>query len=335
VAGVRNKGLVMNLSRRHFLNLSASAAALPVVSRTAWAQAFPARPVRMIVGFAAGGPTDIVARLMGQRLSERLGQPFIIENRPGAAGNIATEAALKAAPDGYTLLFVSASNAVNVTLYDKVDFSFIRDIAPVAGIIRAPFVMEVNPTVPAKTVPELIAYAKSNPGKLNFASGGNGSSQHLSGELFKMMTGVEMVHVPYRGSAPAVTDLIGGQVQVMFDNVVSSIGHIRAGTLRALAVTDAARSEILPDVPTTGEFLPGYEATAWAGLVAPKNTPVEIVSVLNQEINTALDDPKMKVRLADLGGTALAGSPADFGKFLAAETDKWGKVVRFANLKAD
>lgn len=289
----------------------------------------------MIVGFAAGGPTDIVARLMGQWLSEGLGQPFIIENRPGAAGNIATEAALKAPPDGHTLLFVSASNAVNVTLYEKVDFNFIRDIAPVAGIIRAPFVMEVNPRVPAKTVPELIAYAKSNPDKLNFASGGNGSSQHLSGELFKMITGVEMVHVPYRGSAPAVTDLIGGQVQVMFDNVVSSIGYIRAGTLRALAVTDAARSEILPDVPTIGDFLPGYEATAWAGLVAPKNTPVEFVGVLNKQINRALADPKMKVRLADLGGTALAGSSADFGKFLAAETEKWGKVVKFANVKPE
>jgi tripartite-type tricarboxylate transporter receptor subunit TctC len=325
----------MQLSRRKFFNLSVSAAALSFASRAGWAQAYPVRPVRMIVGFAAGGPTDIVARLMGQWLSEGLGQPFIIENRPGAAGNIATEAALKAPPDGHTLLFVSASNAVNVTLYEKVDFNFIRDIAPVAGIIRAPFVMEVNPRVPAKTVPELIAYAKSNPDKLNFASGGNGSSQHLSGELFKMITGVEMVHVPYRGSAPAVTDLIGGQVQVMFDNVVSSIGYIRAGTLRALAVTDAARSEILPDVPTIGDFLPGYEATAWAGLVAPKNTPVEFVGVLNKQINRALADPKMKVRLADLGGTALAGSSADFGKFLAAETEKWGKVVKFANVKPE
>jgi tripartite-type tricarboxylate transporter receptor subunit TctC len=325
----------MKLSRRNFLHLAAGAAALPIVSRSAWAQAYPARPVRMIVGFAAGGPTDIVARLMGQWLSERLGQPFVIENRHGAAGNIATEAALKASPDGYTLLFVSASNAVNVTLYEKVDFNFIRDSTPVAGIIRAPFVMEVNPSVPAKSVPEFIAYAKTNPGKLNYASGGNGSSQHLSGELFKMMTGVDMVHVPYRGAAPAVTDLIGGQVQVMFDNVVSSIGYIRAGTLRALAVTDAVRSEILPDVPTTGDFLPGYEATAWAGLVAPKNTPVEIVDTLNKEINLALADPKMKGRLAELGGTALAGSPTDFGKFLAAETEKWGKVIKFAGIKPD
>ncbi len=287
----------------------------------------------MIVGFAAGGPTDIVARLMGQWLSERLGQPFIIENRAGAAGNIATEAALKAPPDGYTLLFVSPSHAVNVTLYEKVNFDFIRDFAPVAGLVRAPFVMEVNLAVPAKTVPEFIAYAKANPGKVNFASGGNGSSQHLSGELFKMMTGVDMVHVPYRGAAPAATDLMGGQVQVMFDNLVSSIGHIQSGKLRALAVTSSVRSEALPDVPVIGDSVPGYESTAWTGIGAPRGTPAEIVDKLNKEINLALADTKIKARLADLGSTVLAGSPADFRTFLAAEIEKWAKVVKFAGLK--
>jgi tripartite-type tricarboxylate transporter receptor subunit TctC len=291
--------------------------------------------VRIVVGFAPGGTTDILARLMGQWLSERLGQPFIIENRPGAGTNIATEAVVKAASDGYTLLMVSPPNAINATLYDKLNFNFLRDIAAVASVARVPNVMEVNPSVPAKTVDEFIAYAKANPGKISFASAGIGSSQHVSGELFKMMAGVDMIHVPYRGGAPALTDLIGGQVQVMFDNVSSSIEHIRAGKLRPLAVTTATRAEALPDIPTIGNFLPGYDASVVNGFGAPKNTPVDIVDRLNKEINAALTDAKIKARLADLGSTPLPASAANYAKLLADETEKWGMVVKFAGIKPE
>jgi tripartite-type tricarboxylate transporter receptor subunit TctC len=325
----------MKLLRRQFLHLAAGAAVLPAVSRLAWAQSYPTRPVRIIVGFPAGGPTDIVARLMAQWLSERLGQQFVIENRPGAASNIGTEAALKAPPDGYTLLQVTSTNAVNVTFYENLSFNFASDIAPVAGIIRVPFVMELNPSVPANTVPEFIAYAKANPGKINMASGGTGTSIHVTGELFKMMAGVNLVHVPYHGSAPALTDMISGQVQVMFDVLTSSLQHIRSGALRALAVTTATRSEALPDLPTVGDFLPGYEASAWYGVAAPKNTPSEIVAELNMEINAGLADSKLRARLADLGGTVIPGSPADFGKLIAEEIEKWGKVVRFSGAKPE
>ncbi len=325
----------MKLPRRKFLHLAAGAAGLPAISRFAWAQTYPSRPVRIIVGFPAGGSTDIIARLMGQSLSERLGQPFIIENRPGAGSNIAVEAVVRAPPDGHTLLLIFSANAINATLYDKLNFNFIRDIAPVAGIVRVPHVMEVNPLVPAKTVPEFIAYAKANPGKLNMASGGNGTPAHVSGELFKMMTGVNMLHVPYRGAGPALTDLLGGQVQIEFDNMASSIEHIRAGKLRALAVTTATRSDALPDIPALGDFVPGYEASAFFGVGAPKDTPAEIINKLNQEINAALADPKMKARLADLGGMTIAGSPADFGKLIVADTEKWGKVVKFSGAKPD
>jgi tripartite-type tricarboxylate transporter receptor subunit TctC len=325
----------MKLPRRQFLHLAAGAAALPAVSRIARAQAYPERPVRIVVGFAPGGANDILARLIGQWLSERLGQPFVIENRPGGGSNIATEAVVRAAPDGYTLLLVGPPQAINATLYEKLNFNFLRDIAPVAGIIRAPNVMEVNPSVPAKTVSEFIAYAKANPGRVNMASAGNGTGPHMAGELFKMMAGVNIVHVPYRGSGPALTDLLGGQVQVMFDALPPSMEHIRTGKLRALAVTTAARSLALPDVPTVSEFVPGYEASASFGVGAPKNTPAEIVDKLNKEINAGLVDPKFKTRLADLGGTVLAGSPADFGKLIAAETEKWAKVIRTANIKAE
>ena len=325
----------MKLPRRQFLHLTAGAAALSAVSHFAWAQAYPTRPVRLVVGFPPGGGTDITARLIGQWLSERLGQQFVIENRPGAGSNIATEGVARAAADGYTLLLVSTAHAINATLYDKLNYNFLRDIAPVAGIIRVPNVMEVNPSLPPKSVSEFIAYAKANPGKVNYASGGNGTAQHLSGELFKMMTGVVMVHVPYRGDAPALTDLIGGQVQVMFGSIPPSLEHIRAGKLRALAVTTATRSEALPDIPTVSDFVPGYEASAWYGIGAPRNTPAEIVDKLNKEINAALSDPKIKARLADLGGTVLSGSPADFGKLIADETEKWGKVVRAANIKPE
>jgi tripartite-type tricarboxylate transporter receptor subunit TctC len=321
--------------RRQFLHLAAGAAAVPAVSGIARAQAYPARPVRVIVGQAAGSTSDIFARLIGQWLSERLGQQFVIETRPGAGTNIGTEAVVRASPDGYTLLLVSTAPAINATLYNKLTFNFIRDIAPVASIVYVRMVMEVNPSVPAKTVPEFIAYAKANPGKINFASAGNGSLQHVSGELFKMMTGVDIVHVPYRGSTPALTDLLAGQVQVMFDATPASLPYIKAGKLRALAVTTAARSELLPDVPTVGDFVPGYEVIGWSGVGVPKNTPAEIVDKLNKEINAALVDPKMKARLADLDGTALPGSPADFGKLIAAETEKWGKVIRAANIRAD
>ena len=325
----------MKLPRRNFLHLAAGAAALPAVSRFAWAQAYPTRPVRIVVGFAAGGSPDIVARLMGQWLSERLGGQFVIENRPGGGSNIATEAVVKAPPDGYTLLLVSTSGTINATLYEKLNFNFIRDIAPVAGITRVANVMVVHPSVPAKTVPEFIAYAKVNPAKINMASSGNGTSGHVAGELFKMMTGVNMVHVPYRGGAPMLTDLLGGQVQVSFGSMPASIEYIRAGKLRPLAVTTAARSETLPDIPTVGDVVPGYEASTWFGVGVPKNTPAEIVDRLSNEINAALTDPKMKVRLTDLGGTVLAGSTADFGKLIAEETEKWAKVVEFSGAKAE
>jgi tripartite-type tricarboxylate transporter receptor subunit TctC len=325
----------MKLPRRRFLHLAAGATALPVLPRVANAQAYPSRPVRWLVGFTPGGGADIAARLIGQWLSERLGQPFIIENRPGAASNIATEAVVNAAPDGYTLLLVTTPHAINATLYDKLNFVFLRDIAPVAGIIRVPNVMEVNPSVPAETVPEFIAYAKANPGRINYASGGNGTGSHLSGELFTVMTGVNMQHVPYRGAAPAIADLIGGRVQVMFDNVPSSIEFIKAGKLRPLAVTTATRSAALPDVPTVADFVPGYEASGWFGVGAPKNTPVEVIDELNREVNASLADPKMKAHLADLGGAALVGSPADFGSLLANETEKWAKVIKFAGIKAE
>jgi tripartite-type tricarboxylate transporter receptor subunit TctC len=325
----------MGIQRRRFLHLAAGAAALPAVTRIARAEAYPTRPVRIIVGFPPGGGSDILARLMGQWLSERLNQAFIVENRPGAGGNIATETVVHAPPDGYALFMAQASNAINATLYEKLNYNFIRDMAPVAGLIRAPNVLEVNPRFPAKSVPEFIAYAKANPDKISMASSGIGGSVHLSGELFKMMTGVNMVHVPYRGDAPAVTDLIGGQVQVMFGSMPGSIEHIRAGKLRPLAVTTAVRSETLPDIPTVGDYVPGYEASAWWGIVVPKNTPVEIIDKLNKEINAFLVDPKMKMRFADISGKVLAGSPADFGKLIADETEKWGKVVKFAGIKAD
>jgi tripartite-type tricarboxylate transporter receptor subunit TctC len=325
----------LKLARRRFLYLATAAAALPSVSRMATAQTYPTRPVRLIIGYPPGGSADITARLLGQWLSERLGQPFVIESRPGASTNIATEAVVRAPPDGYTLLLVAPANAINATLYEKLNFNFISDIAPVAGIIRFPNVMVVNPLVPAKTVPEFIAYAKANPGKLNMASSGNGSTIHVSGELFKMMTGVNMVHVPYRGGAPALTDMISGQVQVMFDNVPTSIEFIRAGKLRALAVTTATRSEVLPDLPTVADFVPGYEASAWYGVGVPKGTPEDIIDKLNKEINAILAEPKAKARLADLGASLLAGSPADFGKLVADETEKWGKVVKFSGAKPD
>jgi tripartite-type tricarboxylate transporter receptor subunit TctC len=324
----------MKLPRRSFLHLVAGAAALPALSRFAWAQTYPSRPVRVTVPAPAGGGYDIVARLMGQWLSERLGQQFVIDNRPGGGTNIGTETVVRAAADGYTLLLVASANAINATLYEKLNFNFIRDIAAVAGIISLPEVMVVHPSVPTKTVPEFIAYAKANPGKISVASGGIGTPGHLSGELFKTMTGVNMLHVPYRGLAPALTDLLGGQVQVGFGSVPSSIEHIRTGRLRALAVTTAMRAEALPDVPTFAEFVPGYEASFWYGVGAPKATPAEIVEKLNKEINAGLADPKIKARLADLGGTVLPGSPADFGKLIADETEKWGKVIRTANIKA-
>jgi len=326
-------GTVMKLPRRNFLHLAAGAAALPAFSRIAWAQVYPSRPVRIIVGFAPGGAADIVARLIGQWLSERLGRPFIIENRPGAGSNIATEVVMRAAPDGYTLLLAGISQAVNAALYEKLNF--MRDIAPVAGIMRMPVVMEINLSVPAKTVPEFIAYAKANPGKINMASAGNGVTSHVSGELFKMMSGVDMVHVPYRGAAPALTDLLAGQVHIYFDLMPNSIGYIRAGKVRPLAVTTATRSEALPDLPTVGDFVPGYEVSAWYGLGAPRGTPLEIIDKLNRETNAGLTDANMKARFADLGGTALAGTPAEFGKLLAAETEKWGKVVKFAGIKPE
>jgi tripartite-type tricarboxylate transporter receptor subunit TctC len=326
---------MMKLPRRRFLHLAAGAAALPVLSRPANAQAYPTQPVRIIVGFAAGSGSDILARLMAQWLTERLGQPIVIENRAGAGGNVGTEAVVKAAPDGYTLLKVVPANTVNDTLYDKLPFNFIRDIAPVAGMVRVPYVLVVNQSLPVTTVPEFIAYAKANPGKLNFASAGVGTGIHMSGELFKIMAGVNMTHVPYRGAGNAMTDLIGGQVQLMFDTTQASIPHIKAGKVRALAVSTAARSELLPDLPTIGDFVAGYEASGSFGFGAPRNTPAEIVGRLNREINAVLVEPKAKARIAELGGEPLIGSPAAYGRMLAEESEKWGKVVRAANIKVE
>jgi tripartite-type tricarboxylate transporter receptor subunit TctC len=306
-----------------------------MVARSAWAQAYPARPVRLIIGYPPGGSADITARLTGQWLSERLGQPVVIESRPGAGTNLATEAVVRAPADGYTLLLVAPANAINTTLYEKLNFNYLRDMAPVAGLIRFPNVMEVHPAVPVKTVPEFIAYAKANPGKLNFASSGNGSTIHMSGELFKMMTGVDMVHVPYRGGALALTDLLAGQVQVMFDNIPTSAEHVRTGRLRGLAVTSDKRSDVLPDLPTVADFVPGYESSAWYGLGAPKGTPADIIERLNRETNAILADAKAKARFAELGASLLPGSVADFGKLLADETEKWGKVVKFSGAKAE
>jgi tripartite-type tricarboxylate transporter receptor subunit TctC len=325
----------MKLPRREFLRLSAAVIALPAVVRAARAETYPARPVHIIVGFAAGGPNDISARLTAQWLSKRLGQQFVVENRPGAGGNVATELVVRAPADGYTLLLVPAPAAINATLYDNLNFNFIRDIAPVAGILRVPEVMVVNPAVPANTVPKFIAYAKANPGKINMASAGNGTVPHVAGELFKFMTGVDLVRVGYRGGGPALVDLMGGQVQVMFEPTLSTIGYIRAGKLRALAVTSATRSAALPDAPTVGEFVPGYEATAWFGIGAPRNTPADIIAKLNGEINAGLADAKIKDRVADMGGEPMPMSPADFAKFIADETEKWGKVVRAAGIKAE
>ena len=325
----------MKLPRRTFLHLAAGAAALPATSRFAWAQAYPTRPVRLIVPFGPAGASDITARLIGQWLSERLGQQFVIENRPGAGGNIGTEAVVRAAPDGYTLLYVTTPNAVNATLYDKLNFNFIRDIAPVAPIVRFPYIMVVNPSVPAKTLPEFIAYAKANPGKINMASVGIGSTPHINGELFKVMTGTNMVHVPYRGAAAVMTDLLSGQVQLYFGTTASSLEYVRTGKLRALAVTIERRLDALPDIPTVGDFVPGYEASNWYGIGAPRNTPVEVIEKLNKETNAGLADPKIKARIADLGGSPLTGSPADFGRLIADETEKWGKVVKFVGIKAD
>ena len=333
VKGTRMTNL--KLPRRKFLRLVAGAAALPAVSRIASAQSYPTKPVRIVVTFPAGSTSDILARPIAQRLQERLGQPFVVENRPGAGGMVGAEAVVRASPDGYTLLLVAGAHTINATLYDKLRFNFIRDIAPIAGISRDTAVMTVNPSLPAKTVPEFIAYAKANPGKVNMASSGVGSPGHVFGELFKMMTGVNMVHVPYRGSPGAFADLIAGQVQVIFETTASSIGHIRAGTIRALAVTTAARSQVLPDLPSVSEFVPGYEASAVWGLGGPRNTPAEIVDKLNKEINAALADPTLKARLTDMGISVLAGSPADFGKLLADETEKWGRVVKFADIKPE
>ena len=325
----------MKLPRRELLYLVAGAAALPTVSRCAWAQAYPTRPVRIVVGFAAGGAPDILARLFGQWLSDRLGQPFVIENRTGAGGNVATEAVVQAPADGHTLLLTSVGNAVNATLFEKLNHNFLRDTAPVAGISREPLGMEVHPSFPAKTGSELIAYAKSNPGKINYGSAGVGSSLHMAGELFKLMAGVELVHVPYRGSPPALTDLLAGQIQLMFSPLPPSIEYVRSGMLRALAVTTATRSQALPDIPVVADFLPGYEASAWYGIVAPKATPSWIVDKLNAEINAGLADAKLKAHLTELGSVPFAGSPSDFGKHLASETEKWAKVIRAANIKAE
>ena len=325
----------MKLPRRQFLQLAAAAATLPAISRVARAQTYPTRPVRLIVGFGPGGAPDILARLLGQSLSERLGQPFVVENRPGAGSNVATGDVVNAPADGYTLLLASLGNAVNATLYEKLDYNFIRDIAPVASISREPLCMEVNPSFPAKTVPEFIAYAKANPGKISMASAGIGTSLHMAGELFMFMTGVDMVHVPYRSSAPALIDLMGGQVQMMFSPLPSSIEYVRSGKLRALAVTSSTRSAALPDVPTVGDFVPGYEANAFYGIGAPKNTPAEIIDKLNREINACLTDPKLKAQLANLGSVPVPATAAEFGKFVADETEKWAKVVRAANIKLE
>jgi len=324
----------LKFPRRKFLHLAAGAV-LPALPSIAQAQAYPARPVRIIVGFAAGSTSDIIARLMAQWLSERLGQQFIVDNRPGAGSNVATEAVVKSPSDGYTLLLITPSNAINATLYPRLNFNFLRDIGLVASLYRVAQVMEVTPSVPASTVPEFIRYAKTNPGKVNVASGGNGTVTHVSGELFKMMTGVNMIHIPYRGAGAALTDLIGGQVHVMFDAIPSSIEHIRSGRLRPLAVTTGERSELMPHLPILSDFVPGYEASSWYGLGVPANTSREIVEKLNREVNAGLADPKLQARLADLGGTIAAGSAADFGKFVAEETERWSKVVKFSGAKPD
>jgi tripartite-type tricarboxylate transporter receptor subunit TctC len=329
------EGNAMKLPRRTFLHLATSAAALPTFSSVVWPQSYPSRPVRLVVGFPPGGVGDILSRLIGQWLSERLGQPFVVENRPGAGSNIATETVMKAPPDGYTLLQISTTNTINTSLYDKLNFNFIRDVTPLASIARVPLVIVVNPSVPAKTIPEFIAYAKSNPGKINMASAGNGTTAHVASELFKMMTGIHMTHVPYRGSSPALTDLLGGRVHVMFDPLPSSIEHIRVRKVLALAVTTPTRWEGLSDIPTVSEFVPGYEASAWQGIGAPRNIPVEIVEKLNKEIGAAVADPKIAARISDFGGIALTGSPAEFAKLIANETEKWGKVIRAANIKGE
>ena len=321
--------------RRKFLHLAAGAAALSALPRVARAQPYPTQPVRIIVGYPPGGATDAMARLIAQQLSERLGQQFIVDNRPGPGGNIGTEAVVRSQPDGYTLLLIFSANAINATFYDKLSFNFIRDIAPVAGIARSPFVMEVHSSVPAKTVSEFISYAKASPGKLRMASNGNGTTAHIAGELFKLMTGVDMVHVPYRGPESALTDLLAGKAQVRFGIPLELMEYIKAGKLPVLAVTTAARSEVLPDIPTVGEFVPGYEASAFLGIGAPKNTPPEIVDKLNREINAVLSDPRIRARLVEVGGTVLAGTSADFGKLIADETEKWGKVIRAANIKPE
>jgi len=323
----------MNLLRRTFLHLLAGVAALPAISRPACAQAYPSRPVRWIVGFTPAGGNDITARLIGQWLTDRLGQPFVIENRPGAGTNIAAEIVINSPPDGYTLFLTNFSNAVNAALYEKLSFDFMRDMVPVVGISRAPVILAINPSVPAKTVPEFIAYAKANPGKLNMGSAGIGSAGHLAGELLQMMTGIKLVHVPYRGNAPALTDLIAGQVQLVFPSSASSIEHVRTGNVRGLAVTGSTRLDALPDLPTVADFVPGYEASSLYGIGAPRNTPAEVIDRLNKEVNAALADPKLKARLADLGGTPFGGSSAEFGKLMAEETEKWGKVVKFAGIK--
>ncbi len=325
----------MKLLRRQFLELAGGVIAAAAFPRLASADDYPTRPVRIIAGFAAGGGVDITARLIGQWLADRLGQSFIVENRAGAGGNIGTEAVVNAAPDGYTLLLATVPNAVNASLYEKLNFDFIRGIAPVAGIIRVPMVILLHPSVPARTVPELIGYAKANPGKINMASAGNGSAPHMAGELFKMMAGVNMVHVPYRGQGPALSDLLGGQVQVLFATAPGTSDYISTGKLRALAVTSASRAELLPELPTVGDFVPGYETSQWYGIGAPANTPAEIVDKLNREINAAIADPGMKARLAAIGGEPLPGSPAEFGKLISEETEKWAKVVRAAGLKAE
>jgi tripartite-type tricarboxylate transporter receptor subunit TctC len=325
----------MKLPRRQFLHLAVGAAALPAVARVAWAQSYPSRPVRVVVPAAPGGATDIITRVIGRRLSERLGQQFIIENRPGGSNNLGTEAVVRAPADGYTLLAMGGVNVVNTVLFDKLNFNFIRDIAPVAGTMRTPFIMTVNPSFPAKTIPEFIVHVKANPGQLNFASGGTGTGPHMAGELFKVMTGVNMVHVPYRGEGLALTDLLGGQVQVMFSASSVSLESVKAGKLRALGVTTSARWEAMPDLPTVSEFVPGFEASGWFGVGAPKDTPAETIDRLNNAINTALADPNIKARIADLGGDPFPSSPANLGKFIVEEAEKWGKVIRAANIKLD
>jgi tripartite-type tricarboxylate transporter receptor subunit TctC len=325
----------MKLPRRRFLRLAACAAALPAAPQPARAQAYPARSVRIVVPVAAGGANDVTGRLIGQWLSEHLGQQFFIENRPGAGTNVGTEAVIRASPDGYTLLIAGSNAAINATLFGSLNFNFIRDTTPIASIVRVPQIMQVNPALPVQSVPEFIAYAKANPGKIAMGSGGNGSPAHIIGEYFKLMTGTDLTHIPYRGAAPAVIDLLGGQIQVAFTEMATSLGHIKAGKLRALAVTTATRSEALPDTPTLGELIPGFEASQWIGLVAPKDTPTTIIEKLNTEINAALGDPMVKARFADLGGIVLPGSPADFGKLIRDETEKWAKVIRAANIKVD